>query len=221
MANIRIDVTQNGTTTLATESCYCDSDVDVIVNVPVADDRYEEGKQAERNAFWDVFQDYGNRRNYDNAFGYGFTDENFHPKYPIVATNAAYLAQNSQITDLKVDVDCSGATSMGNVFFNAKQLKRIPKVILKNDGSQGMSRAFIGLNSLEDVIIEGVIGADVSFQQSTKLSKASIESVFGALSNITSGLTITLSQTAKQNAFTDQQWSDLVATKPNWTISLV
>ena len=217
MANIQIDITQNGTTTLATEGCYCDSDVNVNVSVPL---RYDEGRQAERDGFWEKYQDYGNRRDYQYAFSY-VSDEHFSPKYPIVTTDAAYLVQKSSITDLKVDVDCSGAASIGNVFYNAPKLKRIPKVILKSDGSQTMARAFSALPSLEDIVIEGVIGASVTFQSSTKLSKASIESVFGALSNTTSGLTLTLSQTAKQNAFTDVQWAALVATKPNWTISLV
>ena len=217
MANVQIDIVQNGTTTLATEGCYCDSDVNVNVNVPI---RYDEGRQTERDGFWEEYQDHGNRRDYQYAFAY-VSDEHFSPKYPIVATNAIYLVQNSKITDLKVAVDCSGAASMANAFYNAPVLKKIPKVILKNDGSQVMTRAFSALPSLENIVIEGVIGASVTFQSSTKLSKESIESVFGALSNTTSGLTLTLSQTAKQNAFTNAQWSALVATKPNWTISLV
>lgn len=217
MANIQISIAKNGTTTLATQGCYCDSDVNVNVNVPT---RYDEGKQSERDGFWEEYQDHGKRRDYQCAFAY-VSDEHFSPKYPIVATNAIYLVQNSNITDLKVDVDCSDVASMANVFYNAPGLKRIPKVILKNDGSQAMTRTFNALPSLENIVIEGVIGASTTFQSSTKLSKASIESVFGALSNTTSGLTLTLSQTAKQNAFTDAQWSALVATKPNWTISLM
>jgi hypothetical protein len=55
----------------------------------------------------------------------------------------------------------------------------------------------------------------------TSLSKASITSVINALSTSTSGKTITFSKTAKNNAFTDSEWSALIATKTNWTISLV
>lgn len=34
MANTQINITENGTTTLATNGCICDKDIDVIVNVP-------------------------------------------------------------------------------------------------------------------------------------------------------------------------------------------
>jgi hypothetical protein len=56
---------------------------------------------------------------------------------------------------------------------------------------------------------------------SPKLSKASIESIINALSSTTSGLTVTISKTAKEAAFTSAEWSALIATKSNWTISLV
>lgn len=64
-----------------------------------------------------------------------------------------------------------------------------------------------------------------------KLSKPSITSIINCLSTTTSGLTVTLSKTAVNNAFetsegvadgsTSQEWLNLVATKTNWTISLV
>jgi hypothetical protein len=56
---------------------------------------------------------------------------------------------------------------------------------------------------------------------SPKLSKASIESIINALSSTTSGLTVTISKTAKEAVFTTEEWATLIATKPNWTISLV
>lgn len=65
------------------------------------------------------------------------------------------------------------------------------------------------------------IAANISFQQSTKLTNASITSIINALSKNTSGLTVTLSKTAVNNAFSDDEWNALVSTKQNWTISLV
>jgi hypothetical protein len=53
------------------------------------------------------------------------------------------------------------------------------------------------------------------------LNKASITSIFNALSPSVSGQTLTLKKSAKEAAFTADEWSALIATKPNWTISLV
>lgn len=78
-------------------------------------------------------------------------------------------------------------------------------------------------NLTELILMEGSViscnGWDLKW--ASKLTKASIESIINALSPTTSGLSITLSQTAKNNAFTTSEWDSLVATKKNWTISLV
>lgn len=68
-------------------------------------------------------------------------------------------------------------------------------------------------------------------QWSPKLSKESIISIINALSDTTTALTVTLSKTAVNNAFetakgnadgsTSEEWAALIATKQNWTISLV
>lgn len=86
--------------------------------------------------------------------------------------------------------------------------------------------------SLEDLILEGTIGQNgFSVQWSTKLSKASITNIINVLSANTTGLTVTLSKTAVNKAFetsegandgiTSNEWTTLIATKSNWTISLV
>jgi hypothetical protein len=60
----------------------------------------------------------------------------------------------------------------------------------------------------------------LNLQWSTKLSKASITSIINCLSSTTSGLSITLSKTAVDNAFTAEEWAALENTKHNWTIAL-
>ena len=50
---------------------------------------YESGKDAQYDEFWDAFQQNGDRTNYRYAFaGYGWTADNFKPKYDIVITDA-------------------------------------------------------------------------------------------------------------------------------------
>lgn len=89
-----------------------------------------------------------------------------------------------------------------------------------------ITNAFDTNYRLKNLTIDGTIGQNgFNVQWSTKLSKASITSIINALSTTTSGLTVTISKTAVNNAFnggsTGDEWLNLVATKNNWTISLV
>lgn len=58
------------------------------------------------DAFWDAYQENGNRKDYINAFGTSSTganiwnDSNFKPKYDIKPRDAASMFYNSKITDL-------------------------------------------------------------------------------------------------------------------------
>ena len=56
------------------------------------DDVYEAGKKAESSAFWDMFQDSGNRTNYNSAFS-RWTCEYIRPKYKVVITEGQGGAQ--------------------------------------------------------------------------------------------------------------------------------
>ncbi len=74
------------------------------------------------------------------------------------------------------------------------------------------------LNLLDGTVI-GTNGFNV--QRAIGLPKESIISIINALSTTTSGLAVTLSKTAVNNAFTDDEWGVLISTKPNWNISLI
>lgn len=104
-------------------------------------------------------------------------------------------------------------------FANSAKLHTIAKI--GADENTKFSEAFNYCSNLQNLTIDGVIGQNgFNIRWSTKLSKASITSIINALSSTTSGLTVTISKTAKETAFTDAEWTALVATKPNWTISL-
>ncbi len=81
------------------------------------------------------------------------------------------------------------------------------------------NNAFRYNSSLTDLEIAGAIGNTINFQHSP-LSKASIESVINALSDTATGIAATFKKTAVDAAFTTDEWNALVATKPNWTITL-
>lgn len=146
-------------------------------------------------------------------------------------TTFTYIFQNSAITNIGI-IDTRKSTTMEYTFNNASSLVSVDKVILKDDGSQKFgSLSFANCDDLVEIRIEGVIGQKgFSVSACKKLSKASITSIVNALSSTTSGLSITISKTAVNNAFetaegladgsTSEEWLNLIATKPNWTISL-
>ena len=104
-------------------------------------------------------------------------------------------------------VDCLALHTIRKLYFPAKTLVT--------------TNAFYGCKALVNLTIGGTIAATgIDLHWSTLLSRESIESVIGALSDTTTGMAITFSQAAVDAAFTDAEWSALEATKPNWTISL-
>ena len=128
-------------------------------------------------------------------------------------------------------IDARKQTDSGGMFNNMRSLVTFDKYIV-SETTPYYSYAFQNAEKLENLTVEGVIAQNnFNVQWSTKLSKSSIKSIINCLSTTTSGLTVTLSRIAIDNAFetssgladgsTSQEWLNLVATKTNWTISLV
>ena len=207
----------------------------------------EAGKQAEYDAFWDTFQQNGMRKNYANAFGgTGWTDTLFKPKYDIQITDGYMMFRSTKVTDLSnlsVLLDFSKSTNM-QYMFQWAETKHIGVIDMSNMGSktQGMlcytyylrtidkiivhegvtfaNDAFSNSTALANITFEGVIGNSIDFQWSP-LTKASITNVIEHLSSTATGQTVTFNKTAKEAAFTAEEWSELIAGKTNWTFSLV
>jgi hypothetical protein len=85
------------------------------------DSGFEDGKKAEYDAFWDAYQQNGERVHYTGAFaGFGWTDETFKPKYDIRPTSILdNLFGSTAVTDVKgilekqgVVLDLSNITSI-------------------------------------------------------------------------------------------------------------
>ena len=186
----------------------------------------EAGKKAEYDAFWDVLQNYGNEdgANYYYKFSYtGWNDDNFNPKYPLICATGttqgkALFYGNANITDTKVPIIVKGSSAQ-SMFVNASNLVTIRELNVHKNVA--FSSTFVGCVALRNITFSGTIGKDIDFKDSKLLTKASIESIINALSADTSGLTLTLSKTAVNNAFTAEEWDALEATRTNWTISLV
>lgn len=135
----------------------------------------------------------------------------------------------SGITKLR-RIDCTAATATSYLFSYSSSLETIEAWVVTENTP--VMNIFISCSALKNLTIEGVIGQNgLDLQWSTKLSKASITSIMTALSTTTSGLSVIFSKTAVNTAFetsegandgsTSEEWLDLIATKSNWTISLI
>jgi hypothetical protein len=118
-------------------------------------------------------------------------------------------------------------------------LKKI--AMIRVDAETRLANAFKNCLALEEVYFDGEIGTSLSLADSTKLKRVSIENIINHLSDNVSGKTLTLSRTAVDNAFawtapgpdgeifeyggleegSGNAWYPLVASKPNWQITLV
>lgn len=84
-------------------------------------------------------------------------------------------------------IDTRGTTAgnntiFSNMFNNSKKLQTIEKLILKDDGSQPFLNSFNYCESLENIVIEGVIGQNgLNLQGSPKLTHDSLMSIINAL----------------------------------------
>ncbi|MBQ2696571.1 MAG: hypothetical protein IJF61_04635 [Clostridia bacterium] len=136
------------------------------------------------------------------------------------ATSLAYCFQNAVIRRIGT-VDLSSATSVEGTFFNTYWLKTIEKIIV-NENTVFSSNTFQNCYA-SSITFEGVLASNLNLS-TTPTNKSTIQSVVGVLSSTVTGKTLTLNKSRVTTAFgsTDsEEWLNLVATKPNWTITLV
>lgn len=196
--------------------------------VEAVDKSEEAGRKSEYDAFWDSYQDYGNRTDCSNLFsGPGWNDETFKPKYDISTIQIGYMFfARSKISDFisilpKFEIknssqyafyQCKSVTHLGEITLNDEMygtfqgcelLKTIDKLIINWANTKGTNHnsTFNQCSELRNIVIEGEFRGNVSFQYSKKLTKASITSIVNAISNEVSGKTLTLSKSAVDTAF--------------------
>lgn len=181
---------------------------------------YEQGRQAEYDAFWNVLQQNGTKTWYWGCFaGAGWTDEIFKPIHPFdKCTNTGYMFRHSKITHIpRVETT---EKNIIQTFYEANGVHTIDCFAFNIATS--FNQTFYLCSNLENLIIEGTIaGNGFNVQWSKKLSHNSIVSIMICLSTTTSGLSIILPEEAVKREFTDEEWAELVASRPNWTIVLV
>lgn len=152
-------------------------------------------------------------------------------------TSKAYavtdMFRNCPTTEIP-HIDCSSVDAtnklVGALFGSCSKLRKIAKLTLK-EGLAYNSSTFSGCSALEEIEFAGVLAEGLDLHWSTLLNKPSITSLINILSTTASGKTVTLSLTAVKKAFetsvgandgnTSAEWTSLIATKSNFTISLV
>lgn len=206
---------------------------------------YESGKQAEYDAFWDAYQQNGNRTNYNMAFGgVGWTDETFKPKYPIAPVgnaateNTFYASEITNIPDGLLDfsqvtycymtfrlsklitappLDLSNcANGTSWLFGQCANLKEIKTVTVSEQVTY--SNFVFSCAALEKITFAGTIGQALNFQWSPLLTNESVQSIIDHLKDLTGATAQTLTFHATVGAnLTDEQKAAISA--KNWTLA--
>ena len=141
----------------------------------------EQGEQDAYDAFWDVYQQNGERTHYSYAFaGRGWDDTVFKPKYPLTITEAAdsMFSNNMNLSYVDYDLDFSNCPSNTYLFTSAISLRRIKSIKFNNKGKN--SYIFASCPALRDITIKGTIAFDISFGNSSYLTLDSLTSIINA-----------------------------------------
>ena len=145
------------------------------------------------------------------------------------------ISTTNLFKDAKADnitCDFSSATSLNGTFAcsDGGQMNNI--TIKVTEKCTNYSNAFSYASRLIELRFtdDSTIVANLDLMRSTQLSHDSIVNVINTLSSVETGKTISLSKTAVNTAFetsagaadgsTSTEWTNLVATKSNWTFSL-
>lgn len=152
---------------------------------------FEQGRQAERDAFWDDFQDNGNRTAYYYAFINNWTTEIFKPKYPIKAVgDASYMFDSCKIGNQKnpdfdfvengVILDTSGATSLTYMFRNCKGIKRVGTIDCTSI-TKDINRTFYWCKvvTIDKLVVKETLKYDNPFAGASYLENITIEGIIG------------------------------------------
>lgn len=142
---------------------------------------------------------------------------------PVTNTSGQWFCRYAKQLKYFPDINYPAQTRYAGTWQGCYVLETIE--IVRSDESSIYGVAFGDCKNLKNITFEGVIGQNISFDTSTKLTAESIANIVEHLSDTAEGMTLTLSQTAVNNADwtnTDYaDWATLIATKTNWTFSLV
>ena len=124
---------------------------------------------------------------------------------------------DSRFTRLPI-IDTRNAKSINNLFAFAFYIKKIDKLILKDDGTQTLDSTFQSMARLEDIEVEGYFGKTFSIQWAEFLTLDSAINIITHLKDLTDSTAQTITFHANVKA---KLTNELIAsiTSKNWTLA--
>jgi hypothetical protein len=196
---------------------------------------YEAGISYHQKSFVNEYSQNGERTNWKSAFaGLGWTNSLFEMFLSVGTIRpqiARYMFQSSMIDNISVSqVDFSDSTDMRDVFAGSSIVSLELKI---GESPLFNNTSFSDCANLTELRVIGTLSVSgVNLQWSNLLSKESFVSVFNSLSTTTSGLSITFSKSAINNAFgidvddettypEGSEYYELRHSRDNWTINYI
>lgn len=132
------------------------------------------------------------------------------------ATSFPQIFSDSSLNHVGV-IDTRSASNVNHILFNARNMVTVDKIILKSDGSQIFTGGFNNADQLQNITFEGVIGNSISFNHSSLLTDASIQSIIDHLKDLTgeTAQTLTFHATVGGKLTAEQK---AAITAKNWTL---
>ena len=160
---------------------------------------FDAGKKAERDAFWDSYQDHGNRTKYNYAF-VNFDSDTFYPKYDMKPTQSQYMFGNSnglqvfmnfdlceRLRECGVVLDTSESEDL-NAMFLGTNILTIPTLNLRGEtkGCTNLFRNSTTIRSIERLILKDDGSSDIggSFNYNNALEEIRFEGVLACDINL-------------------------------------
>lgn len=154
------------------------------------DEVYEAGKQAEYEAFWDAYQENGNRTDYRHAFaGKGWTAEIFKPKYDIrpKADGSYMMFYFSEISgdlvqmleDCDVYLDFSGVNVWAQYTFCQSKITRLGIIDLHNATVLASTFSGTPLHTIDELVVSKTTRFDGAFNDCVDLENLTISGTIG------------------------------------------
>ena len=168
------------------------SDLNEVYNAGI-----EQGKQDEKDAFWNSYQNYGNRKNYDYAFyvkdssgiNIIWNENNFNPIYDIQPSSALHMFDGmgnfdlvKKLEELNVILDFSNCNGLSYCFANS-QLTHIGYVPFK---TYALNNVFSDCTHLHTI-------DEIAFRNGTSTVMSSAFKNFTSLANLKATGTISIS----------------------------
>lgn len=185
-----VDIIDNGSIDILPDGGNVLGKVTVNTNVPHYDDGYEDGKQAERNAFWDaVLTDASMGRAQELFAGYGWNDATFYPTKDIIPRgNTSRLFFLNQVTNLKqrlincgVVLSLASCTNIANLFTYSATAE-LPEI--STVGANAINQTFTecsNLITIDKLVLrnDGLQTFSVPFFNTKNIENITIEGVIG------------------------------------------